>query len=204
LCYTTLMDIQKRMRRQRRRVWFGPVQQKILLLLLGGMTLACARSPKKQLQIIKGVHEGLKDINRQAAERAVSALYDSKLLEARQNADGTISLLLNENGKKRALTYHMRTVKIQEPKVWDGKWRIVLYDIPEDEREKRDAFREHLTQLNMRKFQHSASIHPFDCKDEVTFFIELLDIRKYVRFIEANYIDDEIYWKRRFKIPQKN
>lgn len=171
-------------------------------MLLGGIALACTRSPRKQLSIIKGLHANWKDISRQAAERAVTALYDSKLLEARENLDGTTTLVLSDSGKKRALTYRLHHTKIQMRGSWDKKWRIVLYDIPEHFRSTRNAFRDHLTMLGLRKFQHSAGIHPFDCKDEVEFFIELLDIRKYVRFIIADSIDDESFWKHKFKLDR--
>ncbi len=192
--------VEERRRARRKGIWCGPVQKKILLLLLGGLALSCTRSNKKQWRIVKGMREGWKDLSQQAAERAVAALYESNLLEARENPDGTTTLILSENGKKRALTYRSRYVKISHTGPWDEKWRVILYDIPEHERETRDAFRDHLTQLGIRKLQHSAGIYPFDCKNEIDFFIELLDIRKYVRFIVAESIDDEIYWKRKFKL----
>ena len=179
---------------------FGPVQQKILLVLLGGVALACTRSPTKQWRIVKEMHESWKDIGKQAAERAITALYDLKLLEMRKNTDGTTTLVLNEGGRKRALTYRIHCTKIKHTGLWDRKWRIVLYDIPEDEREARDAFREHLTTLGFHKLQQSAGIFPFDCKSEVEFFIEVLGIRKFVRFVVADSIDDGVYWKSKFKL----
>lgn len=188
--------------RKETRERFGPIQKKVLLLLLGGLALSCARSPKRQWQIIKGAHESWDEINKQTAERAIVSLYESKLLEAKENADGTTTLILSEDGRKRALTYRIRYAKIKAMGPWDKKWRIVIYDIPEDERESRDAFRDHLTELGIRKLQHSAGIHPFDCKNEVDFFIELLDIRKYVRFIVADSIDDELQWKRKFNLDK--
>jgi len=196
------MDIEKRNQKilHKKKSWNGHVQQKILLLLLGGLALSCTRSPSRQWQIIKGLRQNWKDISKQAAERAISALYESKLLVAKENADGTATLFLNDNGRKRALTYKIHYAKIKPVVRWDKKWRIVLYDIPEDERETRDAFRDHLTQLGFHKLQHSAGIHPFDCKNEIDFFIELLGIRKYVRFIVADSIDDEMYWKHKFKL----
>ena len=196
------LKVLKQRRERRKTIWCGPTQKKILLLLLGGMTLSCVQSSKKQWQVIKGMHETWRNLSRQGAERAVSGLYKSKLLEARQNTDGTVTLALSEKGKTRALTYHTRYARIRSKGPWDGKWRIVLYDIPEDEREARDAFRDHLTELGLRKLQHSAGIHPFDCKSEVDFFVELLDIKKYVRFIVADSIDDEIFWKRKFNLEK--
>lgn len=198
------MDIGKRNQqiKRKKKIWFGPNQKKILLLLLGGLALSCARSGRQQWKIIKSVREDWKDLSKQAAERAVAALYESKLLEAKKNADNTVTLVLNEDGRKRALTYHPRYAKIMPTGPWDKKWRIILYDIPEDEREARDAFRDHLKQLGVRKFQHSAGIYPFDCKNEIDFFVELLNIRKYVRFIVAESIDDEVHWKRTFKLDR--
>ena len=179
---------------------FGPVQQRILLLLLGGITLSCTRSLKKQWQIATEMQEGWKDIKRQAAERAIEAMYESRLLEARENKDGTHTLVLSEGGKKRALTYRVCNMKIKHSGVWNRKWWIVLYDIPEDERENRNAFRDHLKRLGFRKLQHSAGIYPFACRNEIEFIIELLDIRKYVRLIEADHIDNEARWKQVFKL----
>ena len=203
------MDLSERTRKvqQQRKlrikgVWCGPVQKKILLFILGGMALSCARSPKKQWHIIKGLHENWKEVSLQAAERAVTALYESKLLEEKENSDGTTTLILTDEGKKRALTYRIRYARIKPTGPWDKKWRVVLYDIPEDQREVRDAFRDHLTHLGFRKLQHSAGIYPYECKNELDFFIELLDIRKYARFIVADSIDDELHWKRKFKLTE--
>ncbi len=199
------MDISERnrkakLRKQTKRL--GATQRKILLLLLGGAALACARSSKRQWQIIKEVRDGWQDIKRQAAERAIDALYESNLVEATANSDGTHTLLLSEHGRKRALTYRITHMKITSSKLWDLKWRIILFDIPEDERDKRDSFRDHLTRLGLRKLQHSAGITPFDCKNEIDFIIELLDIKKYVRFIIAEHIDNEAHWKRIFKLDR--
>ncbi|OHA20192.1 MAG: hypothetical protein A2849_04050 [Candidatus Taylorbacteria bacterium RIFCSPHIGHO2_01_FULL_51_15] len=189
-----------RMRRARKR--FGPIQQKILLLLLGGVALSCARTAKGQWNIIRGIHAGWQDIKRQAAERAVEALYESRLIEARENPDGSCTLLLSDEGKTKAITYKPRYMKIKRSSPWNKKWWIILYDIPEDEREARDAFRDHLRELGFRKLQHSAGIYPFDCRKEIEFIVELLDIRKYVRVIEVTHIDNEWHWKRIFKLEQ--
>jgi CRISPR/Cas system-associated endoribonuclease Cas2 len=197
------MDVGERNARiklRKQRKGLGVVQKRILLLLASGVALSCAHTPKRQWQIIKAAHAGWQDIKRQAAERAVEALYESRLIVAKENKDGTVTLLLSDNGKKRALRYKTYFMKVAHFGPWDKRWWIVLYDIPEDEREARDAFRDHLKRLGFRKFQHSAGIYPFDCRKEIEFIVELLDIRKYVRVIEATHIDDEFYWKRVFKL----
>jgi hypothetical protein len=176
----------------------GRIQKKILLLLLGGLALSCSRSPRKTLQIIRGMHEAWKDIDKQAADRAIQALYESSLVDAKENADGTITLTLNEKGKNRALTYRYKNIKIPKPAKWDRKWRLIIFDIPEWEREARDSFRDHLDYMGFFCVQKSAWVYPYSCKDEIDFIIECLDIRKYVRFIIADHFDNEMHLKKFF------
>lgn len=189
----------KRVQRKKTKK-LGAVQQKILLLLLGGFALSCSRSPNKTLQIIRGMHETWRDIDKQAADRAIQALYESNLLEQRENEDGTITLVLNEGGKKRALTYQIKNIKVPTPRKWDKKWRLILFDIPEGERESRDALREHLEYMKFFCLQKSVWVYPFDCKSEIDFIVELLDIRKYVRFLIADFIDNEAHIKQFFSL----
>ena len=192
-----LKTIQHRIARKKTRK-LGVVQQKILLLLLGGFVLSCSRSPSKTLSIIRGMNETWKDIDKQAADRAIQALYESTLVHAKENPDGSITLTLNEDGRKRALTYRHKDIKIPKPARWDKKWRLVLFDIPEDEREARDAFREHLDYMGFFCLQKSAWVYPFDCKNEIDFIVECLDIRAYTRFIVAEHFDNEDHLKNFF------
>lgn len=178
----------------------GPRQQKILLLLLGGLALGCSGSPRTSWKIIGAIRKEWKDISRQNAERAINKLYQSRLLTAKENTNGTTTLLLTEDGKKYALTYHAKNIRIIKPKEWDKKWRMVLFDIPEDEREARDAFRVHLEHMGFYGLQKSASIHPFDCKKEIDFLIELHNIRSSVRFLIVEHIDNEEHLKKIFKL----
>ena len=185
---------------RRRKKKLGAIQQKILLLLLGGFALSCSRSPSKTLQIIRGMHETWKDIDKQVADRAIQALYESNLLEQKENDDGTLTLVLSENGRKRALTYKTRNMKIPRSNIWDKKWWIVLFDIPEDEREARDALRDHLAYMGFFCLQKSVWVHPFNCKNEIDFIVESLAIKKYTRLIIAEHIDNEDHIKRFFKL----
>jgi len=41
---------------------------------------------------------------------------------------------LSLSGKKRILRYDLDNMKIKKPLKWDGYWRIVVFDIPEDEK----------------------------------------------------------------------
>lgn len=139
-----------------------------------------------------------KELGRQGAERAVNSLYASRLVVAEANPDGTFTLTLSEDGKKKVLKYNLSRMKIQRPSVWDKRWRMISFDIPEDEREARDAFREHLLNLGFYELHRSFLIYPFECAKELEYIIELYDLRKYVRVITATHIDNESAVKKFF------
>lgn len=189
--------INTRRKSERKR---GPVQQRILLLLLGGLGLACSGNPQTSWKIIGDMAREWKMISRQSAERAIQSLYESKLLEARENPDKTTTLILSEKGKKKAIAYKIRDIKIHHSPEWSGKWWFILFDIPEGEREARKSLRDHLENMGFFCFPKSVWVYPFNCTTEIEFIIELLGIRKYVRIIVAETVDNEYHLKKFFAI----
>ena len=178
----------------------GSAQKKIILLLLGGLAIGLSRSPKTSFQIIRGIKKEWDWINRQNLKRAIKKLYESKLVKEKENSDGTITLVLTDKGKEKALTYNLDEMEIKKPKQWDGKWRIVLFDVPERARKIRDAFRYHLKQLNFYEFQKSVFVHPYDCHNEIEYLVEFYDARKFIRFIIADSLDNELHLKSHFNL----
>ncbi|MEK7576012.1 MAG: hypothetical protein AAB491_02955 [Patescibacteria group bacterium] len=178
----------------------GEVQKKIILLLMAGLALGLSSSPKTSFKIIRDIGKEWKDIEKRALKRAIKGLYESKLVKEKENSDGTITLILTEKGKEKALTYNLDEMEIKKPKQWDKKWRIVLFDIPEHARKIRDAFRCHLKNLNFYEFQKSVFIHPYDCKNEIDYLVEFYNARKFIRFIIAEHLDNELHLKTHFKL----
>lgn len=176
----------------------GETQKKILLLLMAGVALGLSGSPRKHFQILKELGKEWKEINRQSLRRAIRNLYKSRIIKEKENPDGTVTLVLTDKGKERAFTYNLDGMKIKKPPRWDGKWRIVLFDIPEKIRRARDAFRHHLNQLGFYEFQKSVFVHPFDCQDEIDYLIEFYDARKFIRFIIAESLDNELHLRVHF------
>jgi DNA-binding transcriptional regulator PaaX len=179
---------------------FGSTQKKIILLIFGGIALGLSISPGKSFQILKGLQKEWQWINRQNLKRAIKKLYESKLIKEKENTDGSITLILTDKGRERALTYNLDEMKIKKPKQWDKKWRIVLFDIPERARKIRDSFRHYLKQLNFYEFQKSVFVHPYDCLDEIEYLIEFYNARRFIRFIIAEHLDNELHLKDRFKL----
>jgi len=178
----------------------GEIQRKILLLLLGGLALGLSGSPRQSFRTLDKISKEWKAINEQQLRRSIRALYESKLVEEKQNKDGTITLILSEKGKRKALTYNIDEMQIKTPERWDGKWRIVLFDIPEIIKGSREIMRFYLKNLEFYEFQKSVFVHPFDCQNEIEYIVENFQLRKFVRFIIADSIDNELHLKKHFKL----
>ena len=178
----------------------GPVAQKVILLLLGGLALGLTRSPRQQFKIIRMIGKEWHDIDRRALHNAIKSLYRSRLIDAGDNTNGTTTIVLTERGKKKALTYQIDELKIPPMKKWDHKWRMVLFDIPENMKRARDALARALKNAGFIKFQKSVFIHPFECRNEVDFVTEFFNLRPYVRFITVTEIDNELHMKNRFNL----
>lgn len=178
----------------------GKTQQKILLLLLGGLALGLSGSPRQYFRIIKAIGEDWREIDNRALRNGIKSLYQSKLIEEKQNKDGSITLILTENGKNKALTFDLDNTKIKKPSKWDKKWRVALFDIPEKRKKIRDTLRHHLKKLDFYEFQKSVFVHPYDCEDEIDYIIEFYNIRKFVRFIIADSLDNELDLKKHFDL----
>ena len=176
----------------------GANQQKILLLLYGGLALGLSGSPSRYFRILNMIGKEWKRIDRYALHDAIRKLYQSKLVEERIDKEGTITLILSEEGKKKALSYKLDEMTVDKPKSWDKKWRIVIFDIPEELKNVREAMREHLKQLGFIYLQKSVFVHPFPCTDQIEFLIEFHQARPHIRQILAEKIDNELYLKKRF------
>lgn len=178
----------------------GPVAQKVLLLLMGGLALGLSGSPIAYFSILKMIGKEWAKINRRALHYAIKNLYKSKLVDIKENADDSLTLVITNKGKNIALTYQIDDIKIPAMKRWDGKWRIVLFDIPEKHKKARDALSQALKNAGFFKFQKSVFIHPFECKNEVDFVIEFFDMRPYVRLVVATDIDNALDLKKQFDL----
>lgn len=178
----------------------SPTKQKILLALMAGLSIGLSPSPIKHFKIIKGLKREWKKIDEEKLKREIQALYRSKLVELKENPDGTLEMILTDRGKLKVLKYHFEKMKIDKEKEWDRKWRMVIFDIPEKLRKGRDVLRDRLKALGFYELQKSVFVFPYECKNEIDFLIELFNLRKYVRYGILEFIDNDLHLKQVFKL----
>ena len=170
----------------------GPNQQKILLLLLGGLALGMNTSPRQAYRIIGAVEKEWRKIDREKGnlERSLKALEKKKLIAFRKKG-GVWFPTLTARGRQQAFFAGLQQMTVPIPNEWDGRWRVVLFDVPEDDRKIRNFLRRHLKRMNFVPLQESVFVHAFDCEEEIRKLSDYYGNGAYIRFLEASRIDDE-------------
>lgn len=93
--------------------------------------------------------------------RAKNRLIKEGYLE--RNDDGY--LRLSEKGEKKLEKLILSNYELRVPRVWDKKWRVIIFDIPEYRKNLRDKLRKTLIYLGFCKIQNSVWVFPYDCED---------------------------------------
>lgn len=168
------------------------LKRKSLLLLLAGITLTLAHRPGRRWKVALGrLSKEWEKINRRRLREIVKEFYYDRLISYKEKQDGNIEIVLTEKGKLKALEGKIEELEIKKPEIWDKHWRVVIFDIPEEKRQARDALRRKLKELGFLKIQKSVFILPYECKDEIDFVVEVFGIRKYVRYMKVREITNE-------------
>ncbi len=76
-------------------------------------------------------------------------------------------LRLTEKGERRIQELTLRE-QLKKPKRWDGKWRVLVFDIPERRKKLRQWIRYTLKDIGFVRLQDSVWVYPYDCEDLMT------------------------------------
>lgn len=142
---------------------------------------------------------GLKDkrYKTKSVYSSLKRMQNQRLIEITEKGDQTI-ISITDKGKKKFLSYNIETMAIFAPKKWDGKWRIVGFDIPEKKKQAREALRNKMRELGFIALQKSLFVLPYDCKKEIEFIGEFFGVNKHIIYAEAGFINNQEYYKEQF------
>lgn len=162
----------------------SPIKKKILLLLFGGVSLGLAGSPRTQIRVIKQMTDEWRKINKRSLIRNLRELYNYGYISWKEKSDGACEVVITKQGIGRVKLLDLENLTIDKPHKWDGKWRVVFFDIPEKKRKARNALREKLRDLGFCEMQKSVFVLPYECQDEVNFVVSIFNIKLHVQYAE--------------------
>lgn len=94
-----------------------------------------------------------------AISRSLKGLRDTGLIEQSFSGQNQYARLTKE-GKKKVHSLKLEDTSSLSP-AWDGKWRIILLDLPESRKDERESFRYLLKKAGFLCLKNSVWISPF-------------------------------------------
>ena len=104
---------------------------------------------------------------------------------------------LTKAGELQALFLKAR---LAESGPWDGKWRLIIFDIPERSRSARDRLRALLRTNNFYKLQASVFVSPYPLNREAVSYLKKSGLIEYIRILRVDEMDDNQDLLKRFKL----
>lgn len=184
---------------------------KDILILLGAGTFLAASIIFPALPIIVG--KGLKAKDEQEWKKAkkdwdkynlwrlrqvIKRMQQSRFVEIVEG-NGAAVVKITEKGRRKLLSYNLETMKLDETK-WDGKWRLVIYDVKANKKLNSEMFRRALTKLNLLKLQKSVYLTPFRCEDHIEYLRQLFEIGDEVLILKVGSLENEFAYRKYFGI----
>ena len=118
-----------------------------------------------------------RDVNYGALYQAVRDLRQKGFIETEKNG-GKIMLRLTDKGREEAIIK-----KLLAEERWDGKWRIVIFDIPEKHRKLRQILRSKLREWEFEPWQKSVWASKKDVTKPLRIFLKEVGLFDWVKVV---------------------
>lgn len=172
-------------------------------LAAGGVLLVSTVSPLGGSLLVRQLitqYFQNKKLRRERFLQDLKRLQDRKLIDYRQLPDGKVKITLTKQGKEKTLMFDLDRMALPKQS-WDGKWRLIVFDIPDRQKKAREALRQKIKDLGLYPLQKSVFITPYDCENEIDFICSIFEInRNNVLLLEVNRFEGVEKLQHYFKI----
>ncbi|KKQ04768.1 MAG: hypothetical protein US25_C0038G0005 [Candidatus Moranbacteria bacterium GW2011_GWE1_36_7] len=173
----------------------------LMTLALGGIVFAGALAPG--LAMMMDDPRKKRRYPKRKTQQVFSMLKHRKLIKVIKEKDGSVRVELTNKGKKRVREFCFDSLVIEKAKKWDGKWRILMFDIPTKPKiynNARNALRDKIKELGFVQMQKSVWVYPYECEDEILFLAETYSVEKFIDMLVAERVMHEEKFKKKFKL----
>lgn len=169
-------------------------------VVIGGVILVAATIPNaaRLLRYMPGYKKGAR-FNHQA-KTALGRLVTKGLITFEER-DGKRYARITETGKQMLALESMREANARKPKRWDGRWRVVLFDIPERRRGVRNRLRLFMREYGFARLQDSVWIYPYDCEDLIALAKADFRIGADVLYMIVERLERDKHLREHFALP---
>lgn len=165
------------------------------------MTLAVLAPNAMQALSLLGFGKKKYDLN-SYLKSTVGKLHKRGLISFKQSGENKY-IALTEKGERALAEYQICNFKMDKFKEkWDGKWRVVIFDIKENRRSERDLLRESLSNIGFLKVQNSVWVFPYDCEEFIFLLKTDFEFGKNVLFMLVEKLENDKWLKKKFGLAE--
>ena len=133
----------------------------------------------------------LRKIDIARINQELKRLHKRGLIEIIKRKNGITNVKLTKEGKRKLARYKIDLLEIEKPKKWDGKWRIIIFDIPVKKNFARELLRRKMKNLGFYKLQASVFVYPYPCYEVVKFLRDYFGVSSEVECLEAESLESQ-------------
>ena len=186
----------------KKRARRGALEHALLgTLALAGLLTVAATVPKL-LSLVRDEHLELvlpQDPRQRLHETARRLKHKGLIVFEKKN--GRIHMRITEKGKRELAKLRIGAYRIKKPRRWDGRWRIVIFDVRESRRADRARIRRLLLGLHFIRLQDSVWVSPFDCEEVVALIKQEYRLGPSLLYIVAAAIEFDRKLREDFDLP---
>ena len=188
-------DVEKAARKKRR---IGYVQLGLLAAVaLTGVVLIAATAPNLPSALAK--LPSIKRAQKKYQYRTAFGRLAAEGLIIFETRDGKKYACITEAGRQ-ALSFEQAKLDLKSAKKrrWNGRWRVIIFDIPERRRKVRDRLRHIMQKVGFAHLQDSVWVYPYDCEDFITLLKAELKIGAAVLYMVVEHIENDKHLQEHF------
>lgn len=157
-------------------------KQILALCIVGGVVLTIA--------VVPGVAQIMKMFNGRSAKDRFRIEQSLRGLTRRGYLTPSTkgSYMLTEKGRGYAQMSFFEKQVIPRVARWDKKWRVLMFDIPEEYAHIRREVSMLIREMGMMKIQNSVFASPFPCRKEIDKLAKHYDVGQYFVYLETEVI----------------
>lgn len=100
--------------------------------------------------------------------------------------------------EKLAFELEKKRLDLSKKRRWNGRWRVVIFDIPEWRRKIRDRLRILMQELGFVRLQDSVWVFPYDCEEFIALLKAELKIGSAVLYMVVEEIENDKHLREHF------
>ena len=128
---------------------------------------------------------------KQKLYNALNYLKQKKFVDIAEKPNGILVKIASKGYEVLEFYESIEKMQIKQPKRWDRKFRIVIFDIPAKKQAARMALIQKLKDMGFYMLQKSIWVHPYDCINEIATLRKLFEIEPYVKIMKTEAVEEE-------------